>query len=789
MFNGSEINLRKALDDKTPVFGSWIQAASPTCAEILANAGFSWLGIDCEHTSVGLQGVESIARAIHGRNTVLLVRVSRADTIEIRQCLDVGAAGVIVPMVETAAQARTAVAAAKYPPQGVRGYCFGRMNDWGLNFDEYAATANKNVIVIAMIETRAGVDNIDEILSVDGIDGIFIGPYDMSGSYGVPGQTQHPHLKKAYQTLVEACRRHNKAAGQHIVHSTPEKLKEAVSLGYTFICLDADIIMLSQSARTAIDLASKTLGSGGSVLSVQSHCHMKKLLAFFTLMAPLPGPLLGAGASAAAQKSPLYQAPDVLTDPIAMSIVINNAGRTWQGAAPGIARTQGGRLFACLFSGGKREPAPNNYAVFMVSDDDGKTWVDPFAIIDHPHETTRIFDPSLWVDPLGRLWICWNHMHPVPVPKGWREHLYGTWSIRVDNPDIPLDALRSTIAATKPVRIFDGIRINKPVILAGGEWLLPVSHVSRGALHFLVSTNRGETWAARGSVRPPNGAIEPMVVEKKDGVIWLLTRIGNASTGRGVGGGVGQAFSTDGGRTWSAPESGLPRPLIGAGSRLYFGRLPSGALLFITNDNVFLRRKLTAFLSEDDGRTWPWSLVLDDREGILGGYMGGAYLSGPSYPDCDHAPDGRIFAVWDFGRYAEQELRLSIFTETDIKAGAFVSPAARDKLVVSRTGPYLDIREVRTAFPRALALKRGGDLGGLLASLPKKVAVVDEKKRARTITGAWATRNPVPDDSSGEHTSADPARPGEYQVFFIPDKSARLLDTFHLLRATLAVGE
>ncbi|OAM88665.1 aldolase/citrate lyase family protein [Termitidicoccus mucosus] len=258
MFNGSELRLRKALDEKEPIIGSWIQTSSPTCAEILANAGFAWLGIDCEHTSVGIQGVESIARAIHGRDTALLVRVSRADTIEIRQCLDVGAAGVIVPMVETAAQARTAVAAAKYPPDGVRGYCFGRMNDWGSSFDEYATTANKSVVVIAMIETKAGVDNIEEILAVQGIDGIFIGPYDMSGSYGVPGQTQHPYLKKAYASLVDACRRHGKVAGQHIVNSTREKLNEAVALGYTFICLDADIILINQSARTAMETARKS---------------------------------------------------------------------------------------------------------------------------------------------------------------------------------------------------------------------------------------------------------------------------------------------------------------------------------------------------------------------------------------------------------------------------------------------------------------------------------------------------------------------------------------------------
>jgi len=123
--------LLHALHARTPTIGSWLQTGSAAAAEILAHASFAWLGLDCEHTSADITTVEQIARALGGRDTALLVRVSHSDPIKIRRCLDVGAGGVIVPMVESAAQARQAVLAAKYPPVGTRGYGFGRMNEWG----------------------------------------------------------------------------------------------------------------------------------------------------------------------------------------------------------------------------------------------------------------------------------------------------------------------------------------------------------------------------------------------------------------------------------------------------------------------------------------------------------------------------------------------------------------------------------------------------------------------------------------------------------------------------------
>lgn len=247
--------LGAALRTGTPIIGSWLQMGSPAAAEILARAGFAWLGLDCEHTSSDIGTVEDVARALQGRDTALLVRVTQCDPLEIRRCLDVGASGVIVPMVETAAQARLAVSAAKYPPSGKRGYCFGRMNDWGRAFGEYARTANEQTIVIVMIESRAGVENIGTILEVAGINGVFIGPYDLSGSYGLPGHVQHAVVQRAQKTVMAACRAAGVVAGQHIVHSDESKIAAALADGFTFLCLDGDSIFLGGSAKQALAAA------------------------------------------------------------------------------------------------------------------------------------------------------------------------------------------------------------------------------------------------------------------------------------------------------------------------------------------------------------------------------------------------------------------------------------------------------------------------------------------------------------------------------------------------------
>ncbi len=259
MLKDDKPSLRQRLQAGEVVLGSWLMASSSVNAEILADAGFDWLAADCEHSDTSIEQVTNMARAVQGRST-MLVRVRECDTLAIRQALDIGTEGVIVPLIETPEQATHAVRAAKYPPQGVRGYSFGRSNDWGINFDGYAAAANDRIVVIAMIESALAVENIDAILAVDGIDGVYIGPYDMSGSYGITGQTSHPKIMEARQLVLDACANAGKAAGVHVVLPTPESLRAAIEEGFRFVGVGGDIMFLTQTGYKFAELGRQCRG-------------------------------------------------------------------------------------------------------------------------------------------------------------------------------------------------------------------------------------------------------------------------------------------------------------------------------------------------------------------------------------------------------------------------------------------------------------------------------------------------------------------------------------------------
>ena len=233
--------------------GSWLQTGSITAAEIMAKAGHNWLALDCEHTSADIALVENMSRALRSYDLSFLVRVSEVNTIEIRKCLDVGAHGVIVPLVCNAKQASKAVQASKYQPLGNRGHCFGRMNEWGADFKSYSENGNSRTIVIIMIESKEGVENIEEILKVPGIDGIFVGPYDLSGSYGIPGDIDNQIMCEALDVIYNACKCANVPFGQHFINKSTEAVIEAVRAGNDIICVDADSIFLSRSANKFLD--------------------------------------------------------------------------------------------------------------------------------------------------------------------------------------------------------------------------------------------------------------------------------------------------------------------------------------------------------------------------------------------------------------------------------------------------------------------------------------------------------------------------------------------------------
>ncbi len=244
--------VKQALLERHLTLGTWIQVGHPAVAEVLAEAGLDWIAADMEHTDIDNATFTNLARGMHGRGVVPMARVKENDTIAIRQVLDLGAQGVIVPLVHTADDAERAVAAAKFPPRGVRGYAFARTNEWGKDFDACAASANEDVAVVAMIESKEGVKNIDAILDVDGIDGVFIGPYDLSGSYGVPGQTSHADVVAGCEQVVKACADAGKSAGLHVVYPTQEAIATAIADGFTFIALGLDVVFLREGAAEAV---------------------------------------------------------------------------------------------------------------------------------------------------------------------------------------------------------------------------------------------------------------------------------------------------------------------------------------------------------------------------------------------------------------------------------------------------------------------------------------------------------------------------------------------------------
>lgn len=249
--------LRKALLDKRLTLGGWLQIGHPACAEIHARLGFDWVCVDLEHGATDLESMTAVFRALDGAGCVPVARLPMNDPIWIHRVLDAGARGLIVPMVNTPEQAEAAIAEAKYPPRGRRGFSYNRACCHGIDFEQYVAEANDEIAIILQIEHKDAIANLDGILSTDGVDGVFIGPYDLSGSMGIVGQLKHPDMLAALDTYLAACKTHGVAAGTHVVAPTAENVRETIEQGYTLIALGLDIIYLAEGARAALKFAGR----------------------------------------------------------------------------------------------------------------------------------------------------------------------------------------------------------------------------------------------------------------------------------------------------------------------------------------------------------------------------------------------------------------------------------------------------------------------------------------------------------------------------------------------------
>lgn len=366
----------------------------------------------------------------------------------------------------------------------------------------------------------------------------------------------------------------------------------------------------------------------------------------------------------------------------------NPRNRTFEGV-PSIARTQGGRLYAMWQTGGTNEPQLANYFVVAYSDDDGKTWVDPFLIIDHSDEDVSIMPFTMWVDDANKLWIGFS-------PSG-----ISCWVITSENPD----AAPSEVAFSEPVKWMDAIILTKPVFLSNGEWMLAGRSIEDDTkVNVYSSSDRGGSWMLKGSYTgAKKWAPEPMIVELSDGRLWLLARVNDAENNNGEQSyGVESCYSSDGGATWKDVRTNLDEPLRGPGSRFSFTRLKSGNLLFITNASLRYRTNVTAYLSADEGKTWSRGLSLDANWAT-------------SYPDIAEGEDGKIYCIYDKGRYGDSfYIAMATFTEEN------VTESVAPEINYISVKPYIDLGGGEEDDPpesKGCTGSASAQVGGLSAAL------------------------------------------------------------------------
>ena len=338
----------------------------------------------------------------------------------------------------------------------------------------------------------------------------------------------------------------------------------------------------------------------------------------------------------------------------------------------GMDRTPKGRLWACWVAGGDNQ---DGYFVAATSDNDGATWSKPRLVIDPALAPgpikRRTLVGNFWTDPNGKLWLFFDQS------MGYFDGRSGVWATTCENPDAEAPVWSA------PVRLWHGATLNKPTVLRSGEWLLPVSLWDQKKIspayfkenfhelddlrmaNILVSKDQGATWTRRGGVRFPHSEFdEHMIVELKDGRLWMLARTDY--------GGIAESYSANGGETWSLPQ---PSTLRNPSSRHFIRRLKSGRLLLVKNGPTDVRLPgrslLTAYLSDDDGKTWQGGLVLDERTGV-------------SYPDGFEAPDGVVHILYDHNRSTDAEILMAKFREEDVLAGRFQSAGAKDRVLVNK---------------------------------------------------------------------------------------------------------
>jgi 2-keto-3-deoxy-L-rhamnonate aldolase RhmA len=236
--------LKERLRARERMFAGWISYAHPSITETFARAGFDFMFIDMEHSTISIEQGQRIIAASQSEGAPCIPRPVSHNNDYLKPLLESGADGLLIQMVETPDQVRSLIKDVKYPPVGRRTYGVNRAQAYGFDFDDYIREWNETSIFMLQIESIEGVRNIEELLAFDEVDAVMIGPLDISGSLGVPGQVNHPKVVEASKKVIEECRKRGKSCGTQLAHATPEGVNSMFELGYTYAILGSDLFVL-----------------------------------------------------------------------------------------------------------------------------------------------------------------------------------------------------------------------------------------------------------------------------------------------------------------------------------------------------------------------------------------------------------------------------------------------------------------------------------------------------------------------------------------------------------------
>lgn len=237
--------------------GSWVLSNSSTVCEIMSQSGFDWVCVDAEHSQVTKETALEMFRAIELHGAEPFVRISLCDEVEIKKYLDMGARGIVIPMVKSYEDVRRAISYIKFSPEGNRSFALPRCTGYGEWSDEYFKQANEEIFIAIMIEHIDAIPELDNIFSCSEIDAVFIGPYDLSGSMRIPGEFENPKFIEVIELINQKAKEYNITIGYHEVHPSIENINMLIDRGFKFIACGIDTIFILEKSKEFVELNRK----------------------------------------------------------------------------------------------------------------------------------------------------------------------------------------------------------------------------------------------------------------------------------------------------------------------------------------------------------------------------------------------------------------------------------------------------------------------------------------------------------------------------------------------------